>query len=584
MNIGTMRTHLKNSLAGPSAKWSDGELDRGVSEAVADLSRLFPLELIYETTWTKAVASETFTTNHDTYVTLAVKPINPGSEVVKIGSTTHELDDDYEMDYINGKIKVLSSGDMANSTSATITFDRAAVVIDLASELTNPMRILRVEVPLDNVPQAFASYELHGDFLILLGIGQETKSQSGLADKYHIRIYYQSQQTDPGSSANGSFPRYLDELVIKGASGYILRIEAIKQIHNTTRYAMNANTELATMAKMFRDINTWLEQADADTLEARTASNSINAEIALANTAADNMSTELGKVRPQLNLMIAEAGRVWKILARVAQTSTAILSPSQVRSQLSAFELAANRIMKFADEAFDTSLNTGELKDARDIHTILVRKLNQAGIDVIKVESKIDNVNEGADVPGNYVSIAGMSLEIARQYGDRRRDFISSAGRFIEIAQAFAGEANARIARITASSGAAQVYLQEAAAAMRIVDVSATYVQQLLLAVQGYNEEALRRMETAQAYEREALSNLANAQGWINISGTKLLEIEAKAAKADRFMALSERLQTSVVLLKQESDIRLSEFHRDLRDRHQTYSHEPISSIFQHPT
>ena len=71
-----------------------------------------------------SVTDETFTSQYDTWVQLKHTNIDEGSETVTNtdGTVTYTRGTDYEMDYANGKIKVLSSGSMADATDYYIDY------------------------------------------------------------------------------------------------------------------------------------------------------------------------------------------------------------------------------------------------------------------------------------------------------------------------------------------------------------------------------------------------------------------------------------------------------------------------------
>lgn len=74
------------------------------------------------------ITDESFTSDHDTWVALANKRIRPGTVTVTSSpaGTTYAEYDDYLVDYANGRIYVLSTGSMADSTAFLIdyTYDK----------------------------------------------------------------------------------------------------------------------------------------------------------------------------------------------------------------------------------------------------------------------------------------------------------------------------------------------------------------------------------------------------------------------------------------------------------------------------
>jgi len=74
----------------------------------------------------KSVVNETFNSGeYDTWVQLNHTNIVEASETVTdlTGATTYTRDTDYEMNYTDGKIKVLSTGSMSNNTDYLISYD-----------------------------------------------------------------------------------------------------------------------------------------------------------------------------------------------------------------------------------------------------------------------------------------------------------------------------------------------------------------------------------------------------------------------------------------------------------------------------
>lgn len=85
-------------------------------------SRLYYTELddngLHEWWPTSDSNGESFTSSYDSWVDLDYSPIQYESEILD----TYERGEDYEMDYLNGRIKVLSSGNMSDSTSYDIDY------------------------------------------------------------------------------------------------------------------------------------------------------------------------------------------------------------------------------------------------------------------------------------------------------------------------------------------------------------------------------------------------------------------------------------------------------------------------------
>ena len=193
MNRAVMRANIALHLGTTEGgALSSDELNRSISQAVSEMSRYVPNMLHEEIHFELDVSSESFTSNHDTEVALANGEIQKDSETVtNAGATvTYDRDTDYEMDYINGRINVLSTGDMANSTAHKITYKRSQTILSTTGLLTAPISIIGIEYPIDQIPMSWCAFEWHGNSLVVRTRGQRT--QSAFADEDEIRIWYTS--------------------------------------------------------------------------------------------------------------------------------------------------------------------------------------------------------------------------------------------------------------------------------------------------------------------------------------------------------------------------------------------------------
>jgi len=164
---------------------------------------------------------------YDSFIYLANKPIKPESETVTSSpaGTTYTRDTDYTMDYANGAIKFITTGDMAAGTAYLIDYTKSRLGIDIGSLLPIVTRIQRVQYPADRIPQQSVSYNIIGDFMYI-GSQKIGESQEQLTDKKHLVIYYERKHMPPGEGSPGSYPDVLDEVVAIGAAGYALLTEA----------------------------------------------------------------------------------------------------------------------------------------------------------------------------------------------------------------------------------------------------------------------------------------------------------------------------------------------------------------------
>jgi len=355
MNLAEMRTALRTELRDTATLWTDAELNRAVVKAVADVDRFFPLESCHEITFEYEVKDETWVAaaSPGTWITLANKPIAYNSETVKNSAGTEcQRDTDYYIDYINGKITHISGGKIANGESCTISYDKSRVAVDLSS--LNIIRIQRVEYPYGNIPQKFASYDFFDNKLWLTGI--ETEAQSKMIEGKHIIVFYLTQNTVPTDTADGSFPRHLDEVVVKGAAAYACLIKALQYEHQAATDFASARATLGKVEDPYLTSTTtdpsvrkYLTDGDAY-LNAVTVGDRVPENYAIyAQRSADiamaliREATEYTSIATQ-NLALAERFRnegnvrhqeFWSILSERAELrgrKVASASPRQIRT------------------------------------------------------------------------------------------------------------------------------------------------------------------------------------------------------------------------------------------------------------
>jgi len=101
---------------------------------------------------TKSVINETFNSSeYDTWVQLAHTNIVNASETVTdlSGATTYTRGSDYEMNYTDGKIKVLSGGNMQNYTDYLISYQYTTrETSPFSTAMSSATNIMNVTIPL----------------------------------------------------------------------------------------------------------------------------------------------------------------------------------------------------------------------------------------------------------------------------------------------------------------------------------------------------------------------------------------------------------------------------------------------------
>ena len=173
-----------------NAQISAEEVEAAVRNAIYDINRFLPLQKIYELTLDFTVTDEDFTADTGVAVSLANHPIEYDSETVETtdAATTYTRDTDYTMDYSNGTITALSTGDMTE-IEYHISYTKSRLAIDL-SGLTDLIRVHAVEYPLGSAPKDAKTFGMWGDILFI-GAGRD--SQEKMGDTNHIVVYYEAE-------------------------------------------------------------------------------------------------------------------------------------------------------------------------------------------------------------------------------------------------------------------------------------------------------------------------------------------------------------------------------------------------------
>lgn len=113
--------------SGIQIEWTQpGQRTAERSDTVFDYDIHKNVEESYEKAVIKGVSrpirAESFTSSYDMWVALAKSDLAKASEVVYSGSIQYTRGSDYEMNYLTGEIKVLSTGAMADATSYDIDY------------------------------------------------------------------------------------------------------------------------------------------------------------------------------------------------------------------------------------------------------------------------------------------------------------------------------------------------------------------------------------------------------------------------------------------------------------------------------
>ena len=243
--------------------WNEEKIRSAIASAVSDLSRVLPQEKQYDHTLSFTVTAEEFTAAAaGTYVALANAMIEPQSETVTnaAGTTTYTRDTDYTMDYFNGEITIISTGDITAGDKPLIAYTKSKFGCSVSSITSELLRIDRVEYPAGCTPQSFVSWRKWKDYLTLTS--STVGSQATLSNGKHVWVYYYADQTPPTATAAGSYPVFLDEVVIIGAESYALFERVIDLLHAAVVDTTAAKTAIALIDVADGDVDTPLDDAD----------------------------------------------------------------------------------------------------------------------------------------------------------------------------------------------------------------------------------------------------------------------------------------------------------------------------------
>lgn len=361
-------------------------------------------------------------------------PIKPESEKIysaaSLSGTLYVRDTDYYMDYANGRICFTSAGSMVVATTYYANYSKAQMSIDISDIMPQLIRIVGVIYPVDKIPQQQVAFTIWENMLTI-GSPRPKVSQEAMADKEHLAIYYEARHAPPTYVGSGSYPEHLDQVVLIGAAGYALLMEALQ-------YEQQAATDLG-------EVRTTLGYLGIGGVGA--------AALTLVYKAIDDA---LDKVALYLETnLVADAG---------SATDNALSRLSEI-TDMEAF--LRDLIIKLSDgsgaiadaNAYLAEVDTTDLGDATDG----AEKMLSTG------HPLIDQLNDGKNVPEIYADYARANVQVAQgrtqaalgflQEAAVRlsmlRSYIEEAGGWMRMGEDFIAEAQARIAE-------ANVYLAEA--------------------------------------------------------------------------------------------------------------------------
>ncbi len=373
-------------------------------------------------------------------------PIKPESETVysaalKTG-TKFKRDTDYEMDYANGRINIISSGSMAAATTYYTNYNKSQVTIDISDIIPDMIRISKVLYPVDKIPEQSAVFGIWENMLTI-GSTLPTVSQKAMVSGEHLAIYYEARHTPPTLVSSGSYSEVLDQVVLIGAAGYSLLMEALQHELQAATDLESMRTELGLTTAVHALITTALAKA-AVLVTATTG----KIDLALTKVA---LYLETNDTQDNAKEILAN------IFDDVAELRTKIIvAQDAIATELG---LVGTNSLDKATTGAEAYLDTGDG---------LINQLNDGGPDV---------PNKYSDYTRARVQIAQARIQEATTYAQEAsirlsnlRSYIEEAGGWMRMGEIFIAEAQTLIGHVNAivaeaSTRIAQIdrYLNEAA-------------------------------------------------------------------------------------------------------------------------
>lgn len=536
----SIRTSIRAELADPATLWSDVQLNRFIDEVTADISRMIPRERLNETTFVRNITAESITSGASAgvAVSLANKPVQVNSVSVTSdpAGTDFVLDTDYQVDYSNGTITHLAAGAIGDGVSLLVTYQRSSIALDI-SGLTDMILPLRMEWPL-STPQDYVNFYRWGDILYVQ-TGPAGTSQQNFSDTSHIRLYYYAEHTAPTESADATFPRFLDDIVVKGGVAYALFNKARDRMHQAITDLVSARTALAAAATL--QATTEMDSAEVAAAAAKTRADALldtvaAADITSARTQAGNASTAAATISdtaPDSDLTLARAE------AAAAKTDADAIDPTAGATELTNAVVFTTALTAMSQiEAF--------VGGVADSVTAALKSLRDAGEPLADVETALDKVDDelrvtATDTTDKYLVLGELEInkvtsgdDVAQLFNEYARTKLDMAQVWIQEAQGRAQSAQIIVSEASQWANGAQAFIMEARERFHQLEINISVASQKIQQ-EILNERAGQVHVTAAAAYNEAASleiraeelNNLTAQGHIGAASAYLRAAEA---------------------------------------------------------
>ncbi len=268
--------------------------------------------------------------------------------------------------------------------------------------------------------------------------------------------------------AVGTWRPFLDEVVLKGAYAYALRMLSIKADHQARVDLASARTELGLTTAVHVLVNTALNAVATAGGVAVTAITAVAAFITAGGTALDGVATQVTA------LTTASTGVLALAIAELAKANADLLTGAEG---------------VWTDEVKYISGSTGIIGAQPYLET---------------GDGKIDTVNIGDRAAEMYHLYAGREVEIAALWDAKRKDFLTEAARHIDTMNGYFTEAVQRL-------GIASRVIEEAGGETNLALAKVREAEASLGVCQARSQEAQFRIAEIQSHISEAETFIASA-------------------------------------------------------------------------
>lgn len=564
--LATIVSAVRDTLGGNSGTYPDAMVNQAVYSVVADISRLAPRELFSVITLDNIdVEDSELTSSDDTWVyirnsgdgiaptvsadtPLPLDRANPPTVKSDGGATTYTENEDYVVDYVQGRIKILSGGAISNGVTLDIDYRKSLLAFTISS-LTDLVIIDRIMWMRAGVEQKFDAFHRWGDIVWL--VSKDGASQERFVENDQFYIWYHAEHTRPGASA-GSYPAFMDDIVVKGAVAYTLFSKHRERVLQSIQDAGLSRASLETADNKQPDIDTAI--ANADTALTTTAEEIVNA---LKSTVLQDVQDALdvargiiqvgGDVDNAINNIGAEYSDLdvaLNLMATLMSNSSSDLKTALAAIATEAGE-ASNAIDNIDPEYAGISNTLGEVATLLDTGSSAIKTAAAAvATEVGLAKGVIDNVNaEYTDLETALDDMAAILLSTSSQLktaldeidpelrkGDNYlsigNDLLNNVNKGVDAGRLFSEYALAKIQ-------AAMAYVREAETRVAQSDARGAEASQRIGKIRVIIEEGQARLSTANQYADEVNTRLNWATNLLNEVTQRLSTITAHVAEGD---------------------------------------------------